>query len=51
VTTPKADGELRGLVYALTPHSSGGEISWHHRPAVLAGVVLTLTLALNILFR
>ena len=51
VTKPKTDGELRGLVYALTPHSSGGEISWHHRPAVLAGVVLTLTLALNILFR
>ena len=49
-TNPKTDGDLQGLVYGLTPHSSTGEISWHHRPAVLAGVVLTLTLALNILF-
>jgi len=50
VTTPKADVDLRGLVYGLTPQSSSDAISWHHRPVVLAGVVLTLTLALNILF-
>jgi SSS family solute:Na+ symporter len=50
VTSPKADGDLRGLVYGLTPYSPGGAISWHHRPAVLAGIVLTFTLALNILF-
>jgi len=50
VTKPRSDGELRGLVYGLTPHSSSGQVSWHHRPAVLAGIVLTLTVALNILF-
>jgi SSS family solute:Na+ symporter len=50
VTAPKTDGELQDLVYGLTPRSSSGEISWHHRPAVLAGIVLTLTVALNVLF-
>jgi SSS family solute:Na+ symporter len=50
MTTPRAEGDLRGLVYGLTSISSGRDVSWHHRPAVLAGVVLTLTLALNILF-
>ncbi len=50
VTTAKADAELRGLVYGLTPQSSSGELSWHRRPAILAGVVLTLTAALNLLF-
>jgi SSS family solute:Na+ symporter len=50
MTTAKADAELRGLVYGLTPHSSSGELSWHRRPAILAGVVLTLTAALNLLF-
>jgi SSS family solute:Na+ symporter len=50
LTRPKADGELRGLVYGLTPISSSHEVLWHHRPAVLAGVVLTLTMALNLLF-
>jgi solute:Na+ symporter, SSS family len=49
-TTPKADGDLRGLVFGLMPRSSSSDISWHHRPAVLAGIVLTLTVALNILF-
>jgi hypothetical protein len=42
LTNRKPDGELRGLVYGLTAHASSGEISWHRRPAVLAGVVLTL---------
>ena len=50
VTKPKSDGDLRGLVYGLTPHSSSGQVSWHHRPPVLAGIVLTLTVALNVLF-
>jgi SSS family solute:Na+ symporter len=49
-TTPKADGELRGLVFGLTQRTTNRELAWHQRPAVLAGVVLTLTLALNLLF-
>jgi len=40
----------RGLVFGLTQRSTNRELAWHQRPAVLAGVVLTLTLALNILF-
>jgi solute:Na+ symporter, SSS family len=50
MTTPKADSDLRGLVFGLTPRSRNRDLGWHQRPAVLAGVVLTLTLALNLLF-
>jgi SSS family solute:Na+ symporter len=50
VTTPKADDDLRGLVFGLTPRSSSGDLPWHQRPAVLAGIVLGLTVALNLLF-
>jgi SSS family solute:Na+ symporter len=50
MTMPKADGELRGLVFGLTPRSPNRELTWHQRPAVLAGIVLTLTLGLNLLF-
>jgi SSS family solute:Na+ symporter len=50
MTMPKADGELRGLVFGLTPRSPNRELAWHQRPAVLAGIVLTLTLGLNLLF-
>ena len=49
-TTPKADGDLRGLVFGLTPRSANPEAAWYQRPAVLAAVVLTLTLALNMVF-
>ena len=49
-TTPKADGDLRGLVFGLTPRSANPEGAWYQRPAVLAAVVLTLTLALNMVF-
>jgi SSS family solute:Na+ symporter len=50
VTTPKPDGDLRGLVFGLTPRAADREVSWHRRPAVLACVVLALTAVLNILF-
>ena len=50
LTAPKAEGDLRGLVYGLAERSVQSEPAWHQRPAVLAAVVLTLTLALNILF-
>jgi SSS family solute:Na+ symporter len=50
VTKPKPDHDLRGLVFGLTPRAAGGEMAWHQRPAVLAAVVLTLVLALNIVF-
>ena len=50
VTEPKAAHDLRGLVFGLTPHAADHEMAWHQRPAVLAAVVLTLVLALNIVF-
>ncbi len=50
MTRPRADDELTGLVYALTPRPSDGALAWHQRPAVFAVAVLAMTLALNLLF-
>jgi SSS family solute:Na+ symporter len=51
LTSPnKSDEDLRGLVYALTPRQVDRELVWYRRPAVLGGIVLGLTLVLNILF-
>ncbi|WP_410616026.1 sodium:solute symporter family protein [Amycolatopsis sp. lyj-109] len=55
-TKPKPDEELVGLVYSLTPketrqHDSTGEnAGWYRKPGLLAGIVLVLTIALNIIF-
>ncbi|MFE0024279.1 sodium:solute symporter family protein [Amycolatopsis sp. NPDC059021] len=55
-TRPKPDSELVGLVYSLTPrdtlkHDDTGEnAGWYRKPGLLAGIVLILTIALNIIF-
>jgi SSS family solute:Na+ symporter len=55
-TTPKPESELVGLVYSLTPKDSlkhedtGENAGWYRKPALLAGIVLVLTIGLNILF-
>ncbi|QWF82562.1 sodium:solute symporter family protein [Amycolatopsis sp. CA-230715] len=55
-TKPKADKELVGLVYSLTPketrtHDETGEnAGWYRKPGLLAGIVLILTIGLNIIF-
>ena len=49
-TAAKPDSDLRGLVFGLTERPTDRGTRVVHRPAVLAVVVLTLTLALNILF-
>jgi SSS family solute:Na+ symporter len=55
-TKPKPDEELVGLVYSLTPketrqHDNTGENSgWYRKPGLLAGIVLILTIALNVIF-
>ncbi|WP_370944179.1 sodium:solute symporter family protein [Amycolatopsis sp. cg5] len=55
-TKPKPDSELVGLVYSLTPkdslkHDDTGENSgWYRKPALLAGIVLVITIVLNIAF-
>ena len=49
-TQPKPESELRGIVWGLTPKKEGVERAWYKKPYVLAAIVLTLTLALNIYF-
>ena len=52
VTRPRPEAELRGLVYSLTPRagSTDAQLTWYHRPAVLAAFVLGATLVLNLIF-
>jgi solute:Na+ symporter, SSS family len=50
LTKPRPDVELKGLVYALTDRPKDVGIPWHHKPAVLAVVVLTVLLLLNWIF-
>ncbi|RJQ87445.1 sodium:solute symporter family protein [Amycolatopsis panacis] len=55
-TRPRADAELVGLVYSLTPrdslkHDASGEnAGWYRKPGLLAGIVLVITIGLNIIF-
>jgi SSS family solute:Na+ symporter len=51
LTTPRPADELRGLVYSMTDKPSDTEHPWYDRPTVLAAIVLTLTVALNLIFR
>jgi SSS family solute:Na+ symporter len=56
VTRPKPEAELVGLVWSLTPRESrqrevtGENAGWYRNPGVLAGIVLVITIALNIIF-
>nr|WP_208405865.1 sodium:solute symporter family protein [Amycolatopsis granulosa] len=56
VTQPRPDAELVGLVYSLTPKESrrhtttGADAGWYRNPGLLAGIVLVVTIALNIAF-
>ena len=56
VTRPKPAAELVGLVYSLTPkekrhrEATGEDAGWYRNPALLAGIVLVITIALNIIF-
>jgi SSS family solute:Na+ symporter len=54
-TQPKPEGELRGLVYSLTPRAdfhdeNAGVLAWYQQPTKLAAVGLVMVIALNILF-
>ncbi|MGH7319640.1 MAG: sodium:solute symporter family transporter, partial [Candidatus Rokuibacteriota bacterium] len=46
----KADDDLKGLVYSLTPRQPDRRLPWHKRPATLGAVVLGFTLVLNLIF-
>jgi len=52
LTTPaKTDADLRGLVYSLTPRiRDAATVRWYARPVTLGIIVLTIAVALNILF-
>jgi SSS family solute:Na+ symporter len=48
-TKPKADEELVGLVYSLTPKPHT-DLPWYRRPAAIGAAVLGITLILNFVF-
>jgi SSS family solute:Na+ symporter len=50
LTRPRPEAELAGLVYGLTPKPHDADLPWFKRPTVLATVVLTVTLLLNLIF-
>jgi SSS family solute:Na+ symporter len=50
VTNPRADKDLIGLVYSLTPKPTAQGKSWYSRPALLGCCVLLGALALNLFF-
>jgi SSS family solute:Na+ symporter len=50
LTRPRADDQLKGLVYALTEKPKEGGITWYRRPLIMAVAVLILTVVLNLIF-
>jgi solute:Na+ symporter, SSS family len=50
VTRPRAEVELKGLVYSLTPRQVDTEHVWWKRPLTLGMVVLGMTVLLNFVF-
>ena len=49
-TVRKEDGELKGLVYSLTPKVKVAPTVWYKRPMVLAAVAFAILVVLNIIF-
>jgi SSS family solute:Na+ symporter len=50
LTRAPEEGKLVGLVYSLTPRPKEEHVAWYARPAVLAIIVLSVTVLLNIVF-
>ena len=50
LTRPRPAEQLHGLVYGLTPKPTDDVKRWYERPGPLALIVLTLTVALNLIF-
>jgi SSS family solute:Na+ symporter len=52
VTRPRAEADLEGLVYSLTPRlRAEPDERWYARPAVLGACVLAGAIVLNFIFR
>jgi SSS family solute:Na+ symporter len=49
-TRPRPVDELRGLVYSLTPRVVDSHEPWYHRPAMLAIIVGTCVVVLNLIY-
>lgn len=49
-TTPKAENELIGLVYSLTPKQKTSNLSWYTNPIYLGVIVLIIVAVFNVLF-
>jgi SSS family solute:Na+ symporter len=49
-TAPRADSELRGLVYSLTERARDEGLVWYKRPATLALIALGATVVLDVIF-
>ncbi|HET7564795.1 MAG TPA: sodium:solute symporter family protein [Gemmatimonadaceae bacterium] len=50
LTRPRPTEDLYGLVWSLTPRQHDAAEPWYKRPVTLAIIVLSLTLALNLIF-
>jgi solute:Na+ symporter, SSS family len=50
ITEPRAEPELVGLVYSLTPKPVETHLSWYQKPATLAVAVLAILIVLNLVF-
>ncbi len=50
LTVPRIESELKGLVYGLTAKPSDAGLQWYQKPTVLAAVVLTILVILNVIF-
>ncbi len=50
VTKPRAESELVGLVYSLTPLAREEHASWWHRPVVWGTIALVMLVILQIIF-
>ncbi len=48
-TKPKPVEELQGLVWGMGPQCDTSGLPWYKRPAILASIIIVLTLACNIL--
>ncbi len=46
----KSDGDLKGLVWSLTPKAHDEETRWWARPEGFGILVLALVIALNLIF-
>jgi SSS family solute:Na+ symporter len=50
MTRPRADAELVGLVYSLTPRPVESHLAWYQKPATFGAGVLVLLVILNLVF-